>query len=86
MHRKQLAEGCRQRGHHSHARRHAEQAAGKTKAQRLQKKNPQQVGGVRADRLQNGQHIHALFEMRVHGHGHADGSQNHRHQANQAQD
>ena len=86
MHRKQLAKHRRQRGHHAHSRRNSQQPASQSEPQRLQKKNPQQVTRSRPHRLQNRQHIHALFQMRMHGHCHADRPQHHRYQADQAQD
>ena len=65
---------------------HSQQASREPQAQRLQKKDAQQVGRSGAHRFQNRQHVHALFEMRMHGHGHADRAQHHRHQADEAQD
>ena len=85
MHGKQLAKSRGQRRHHRNASGYAKQSAGETKAERLQQKDAQQVGGIRADGFENGQHVHALFEMRMHGHGHADCAQNHRDQTNEAQ-
>ncbi len=55
-------------------------------AKRLQQEDAQQIGGVRADGLQNRQHVHALLEMRVHGHGDADGAEDHGDEADEAQD
>ena len=45
-----LAECRRQRHHHADARGDAQQAAGETEAERLQEKDAQQIGGVRAER------------------------------------
>ena len=52
----------------------------------MQKKDAQQVRGISADGLQDGQHIHALLEVSMHGHGHADCAQHHRYETNQAED
>ncbi len=85
MNRQQLAEDRRQSGHHAHTRSHAQNASGQPQAQRLQQKYPQQIAGTCAHGLQNGQHVHALLQVSVHGHGHANRSQHHGNQADQAQ-
>ncbi len=64
---------------------HAQQASSESEPQRLQQENTQQVPRPSANRLQNCQHVHPLFQMRMHRHGHANSAQHHRHQANQAQ-
>ena len=86
MNRQQLAEDGRQRGHDAHAGGHADKTAGEAEAQGLQQKDAQQIGGAGADGLQDGQHVHALLQVRVHGHGHADCAEHHGHQADQAED
>ena len=82
----EIAERRRQRHHDADARGHAQQRSGQSERERLQEKDAQQIGGIRANGLQNRQHVHALFEVRVHGHGHADSAQNHGDQADEAQD
>ena len=83
---KQFAEDRRQSGHYAHPGSYAEQTSGQPQPQSLQEKDAQQVARSCAHSLQNGQHIHALFQVRVHRHGHADGAQHHGYQAGQAQD
>ena len=51
----------------------------------MQQKNAQQVRRAGAHRLEDGEHVHALLKVRVHGHGHADGAQHHGDQADEAQ-
>ncbi len=72
MNRKQLAEDRRQRSHYAHARGHAKHTSGQPQPQRLQKKNAQQISRSSAHCLQNGQHVHALLQVSMHRHGHAN--------------
>ena len=77
MHGEQRPERCRQRHHDADTDGDAQQSAGEPEAQRLQQKDAQQIRGIRADGLENRQRVHVLLEMRVHGHGNADGAEHH---------
>jgi len=81
---KQFAEHRRQRGHYTNARGYAEHASGQAQPQRLQQEDSQQIAGTGAYSLQDGQHVHALLEMSVHGHGDTNRTQHHGHKANEA--
>ena len=86
MHGEQRPERCRQRHHDADTSGHAQQSAGEPEAQRLEEKDAQQVCGIRAEGLENGQRVHMLLEMRVHGHGNPDGAEHQRDEADEAQD
>ena len=86
MNREQWAEGRGQRYHDADSGRNAEQSAGEAEAECLQEKYAQQIGGIRADGLENGQRVHVLLKVRVHGHGDADSAEHHGDQADEAED
>ena len=86
MHGEQRPERCRQRHHDANTSGHAQQSAGEPEAHCLKEKDAQQVCGVRAEGLENGQRVHVLLEMRMHGHGNPDGAKHQRDEADEAQD
>ena len=83
---KQAGEGRGQSGHDADACGDAEQSSGEAEAERLQKKDAEQIGGGCADGFEDGEHVHALLEVGVHGHGDADGSEHHGDKADEAED
>ena len=70
---------------HAQPQRNADQASHQPQQHRLEKIDTQNVRGPGADRLHDGEHFDSLLQMRAHGHRHADRTQHHGHQADQAE-
>ncbi len=85
-HRKEAADQSRKGALYQRPERHAQHAAREAERQRLRQVDAQHLSRPRAEAFQNGDGIHLMLQVRVHGRGHAQRAHNQRDQADEAEE